>query len=340
MEKASLNSRTAIFFIAAVLLPVLELVLPGGWKLSDQFQPILIFAILGMGLNIVTGYTGMLHLGVAGFMAIGSYTYAILTCDIYPFQLGFFTALLLSMVSGGAAGVILGLPTTRLSGDYLAIVTLGFGEIIQNLLRNLDVITKGTQGINPLPPPVLFGYRFDPAVYLPWYYLYLFILLIVVVLVLNLERSPVGRSWIALREDELASRCMGIRAARTKLIALAIGSALCALSGALWASFLGSSGEPGNYDFQISVIALCIVIVGGIGTIHGVLFGALIMIGFNSILLVKAGELLASWGLAGSESVFASPTNYKYAVFGFALILTMRYCPDGLVGVRRKRKRA
>ena len=326
------------FFVVALLLPILELLIPGSFRFADALQPIFIFAILALGLNIVTGYTGMLHLGVAGFMAIGAYTYAILTCDIYPFQLSFFPALFAAMVAGAIWGVILGLPTMRLSGDYLAIVTLGFGEIVQNLFRNLDTITKGTQGINPLPPPSLFGYTFDAAVYYPWYYLFLALLFVVVVLSFNLERSRIGRAWLAVREDELASSCMGIPASRVKTAALAIGSAISAMAGGLWVCYLGSSGEPGNYDFQISIIALCIIILGGMGSIHGVLIGAVVMIGFNSVLLVKAADFLMRQGFISTESVVLAPNNWKYMIFGFALILTMRFKPDGLfpkVGGRR-----
>ncbi|MFN8390624.1 MAG: branched-chain amino acid ABC transporter permease [Bdellovibrionota bacterium] len=320
--------------IVALLLPLLDLVLPRELSFADSLQQIFIFAILGLGLNVVTGYTGMLHLGATGFMAIGAYAYAILTCDIYPFQLGFFSAAGLALLIGAFAGVILGLPIMRLTGDYLAIVTLGFGEIVQSLLRNVETVTKGTQGINPLPPPNVFGYEFDPAFYQPRYYLFLLILFLVVLLVRNLEHSRVGRTWIAIREDELAGKCMAIPVSRSRLLALAVGSAICSLAGALYAAYLGSSGEPGNYDFQISITALCIVIVGGMGSIRGVLLGALLMVGFNSIFLVKLSELLMRRGLIQSGSVFFSPSNWKFFIFGMALVLVMRLKPDGLFGER------
>lgn len=245
--------------------------------------------------------------------------------------MGFFSATIAAILIGGAAGVVLGLPTLRLRGDYLAIVTLGFGEIVQDSLRNLESITKGTQGINPLPYPTFFGYQFTTQDYLPWYYLFLFILLVVVTLLANLENSRVGRSWMSIREDELASRCMGIQPVRTKLLAFAMGASLCSLAGAMWACYLGSSGEPGNYDFQISVIALCIVIVGGMGSILGVLVGALVMVGFNSILLVKLSDALMRTGILSTDNVFSSPSNWKYMIFGLALILMMRFRSQGLV---------
>ena len=321
----------AIILGIAALLPLLDTVLPAGFKVSDSLRPIFIYAILGLGLNIVTGYTGLLNLGVAAFMAIGTYSYAILTCDIYPFQLGFWLAVPAAAAIGFIVGIVLGLPTIRLRGDYLAIVTLGFGEIIQDSIRNLEAITKGTQGINPLPGPTLFGYQFSGGGDLPWYYLFLGILALVCLLCSNLERSRLGRAWISLREDELASRCMGINPVKYKLLAFAVGASLCSISGALWAGYLGSSGEPGNYDFQVSMLALCIVIVGGAGNISGVLIGALVMVGFNSLILVKISDAMMRNGLISTTSVFTAPNNYKYMVFGLALVLRMRYRPGGLL---------
>ena len=323
-----------IFAVFAVI-PLLDFVLPREYGFSELLQPIFIFAVLGLGLNIVTGYAGMLNLGASGFMALGAYAYAISTSDVFPFQVGFFAACGIGMAAGGTAGVLLALPTMRLSGDYLAIVTLGFGEIVQSLLRNLETITRGTQGINPLKTPELFGYAFSSAVYQPWYYLFLFILLVAVILTHHLEHSRIGRAWIAVREDELASKCMGLLAARSKVLALCIGSAFCGLAGALWASYLGSSGEPGNYDFQISITALCIVIVGGMGSIRGVLLGAVIMVGFNSIVLVKISEFLVRQGFITGNSVFFSPSNWKYLIFGLALVIVMRVRPQGLFGGTR-----
>jgi len=319
---------TLLFFI---LLPFVEVMLPKQLQIADLLRPIFVFAILGLGLNVVTGYTGMLNLGVAAFMAIGAYTFAILTCDIYPFQIGFWAAILACVVSGALFGFILGLPTMRVGGDYLAIVTLGFGEIIQDALKNLDSITKGTQGINPLPAPTFFSYSFPGDDFRPWYYLFLAILVVVVVLNRNIERSRVGRTWIAIREDELAASCMGINTVGAKLSAFATGAALAALAGGLWAAHLGSSGEPGNYDFTISVMAICIVIVGGMGNIPGVLLGALVIVGFNSVILVRLSDLLASYGMVGSQNIFSSPSSWKYMIFGLALVLMMRFRPEGLL---------
>ncbi len=343
--------KPLVALILVLLLPVIDSYLPQDLVTSDLLRPIFIFAILGLGLNIVVGYTGLLNLGVAGFMAIGAYTYSILTCDIYPFRFGFWSAVPSAIVMGAVAGILLGLPTIRLRGDYLAIVTLGFGEIIQDSLKNLEVITKGIQSINPLPNPTVLKLRFEgiqPVFfaealtaedYRPWYYLFLAILLVAILLVRNLERSRFGRALISIREDELASSCMGIHPVKNKLLAFAFGASLCSLAGALYASHLGSSGEPGNYDFLVSVVALCIVIVGGMGSIPGVLLGAVVMIGFNSILLVKLNTFLMQQGLVSTENVFSQPNNWKYFIFGFALILTMRYRPEGLLPVSERKSR-
>ena len=318
-----------LFLAMAALLPFVS---P---RLAELLRPIFIMAILGLGLNILTGFTGILNLGVAAFMAVGAYSYAILTCDIYPFQLGFWSAIGLTILVGLTVGLLLGLPTIRLRGDYLAIVTLGFGEIVQDVLKNLDVITKGTQGINPLPAPTLLGYAFRGEQYRPWYFLFLGFLALLVLLNRNLQRSRIGRAWIAIREDELAASCMGVSTMKMKLVAFALGAAQCSLAGALWASFLGSSGEPGNYDFQVSIMGVCIVIVGGMGNIAGVLLGALVVAGFNSIVLENLTSFLKAHQIISSSNVFTVPGNWKYMLFGLALILMMRFKPEGLLPSRQ-----
>ncbi|MBM4106252.1 MAG: branched-chain amino acid ABC transporter permease [Phycisphaerae bacterium] len=334
---------------AALAWPIAEQFLPGSWSVLDAVKSIFIFAILGLALNAVTGFAGILNLGIAAFMAIGAYAFAILTNDLYPFQIGFWPAILLTLPIGALAGFLLGAPTLGLRGDYLAIVTLGFGEIVQDVLKNLDSITLGTQGINPLPAPVVPWWKpgedgqggglglvdlaeeTQGAGPLLSYYLFLAFVVVAWLVFRNLERSRVGRAWMSLRSDELASRSMGIPPVRTKMLAFATAAAFAAFAGGLWASWLSSTGEPANYDFQISILALCIVIVGGMGSIAGVLVGALVMIGVNSIVLVKLFEWLQSKGLGASGSVFVSPNSWKYLLFGLALVLMMRFKPDGLV---------
>ena len=191
------------------LLPVVDLVFPS-LQFAAPSRTVIVFAIMALGLNIVVGWTGLLNLGIAAFTALGAYAFGILTCEIYPFQVGFWWGVLLAGAFGAFAGWLLGAPTLRLRGDYLAIVTLGFGEIVQDALKNLEAVTKGTQGINPLPAPTLPGLQFSSETHVRWFYLYLAILAVVVFLCRNLEFSRLGRQWFAVREDELAARCMAI----------------------------------------------------------------------------------------------------------------------------------
>lgn len=316
------------------ILAALPLVMGSSGLFYDAFQAIFVFSLVGLGLNVVTGFTGLLNLGMAAFMAIGAYSFAILTSDIYPFQLGFWWGALLTIGIGAVAGFLLGAPTLGLSGDYLAIVTMGFGEITLDVLKNLDAITKGTQGINPLPRPSLGEWSLELQQERGWYWLLLAFVAVAVFAVRRLELSRTGRAWFSIREDSLASQCMGIPPKRTRMIAFATGSALAALGGALFAAMLSSTGEPASYDFQVSILALCIVIVGGMGSVVGTLVGAVVMVGMNSLVLVKLADWATAAGVGGASNVLASPNNWKYLIFGLALILVVRFKPDGLLPPR------
>ncbi|MBA2482077.1 MAG: branched-chain amino acid ABC transporter permease [Planctomycetes bacterium] len=367
---------------AALLLPAIEYGIHRlplwpwlmKWTYVAPLMPaIFAFMIVSLGLNIVTGFTGLLNLGAAAFVAIGAYTYSILTCEIYPFRLGWvldeviaggrpsahatwLTFVLGTMAAAGMGalvGAALSLPTMRLRGDYLAIVTLGFCEIVQDLLKNLDPITKGTTGINPVPhPPNLPALaaasegssafiQHATGIYLyyrdatPHYLLYLLLMLGVAMLCRNLRRSRIGRSWVAVREDELAARSSGLDTARIKLSAFSWGAALCATGGALIAALVGTSIDPAYYDFQLSIIVLCAVIVGGMGSIGGVILGALVMFGFNGIVLVRLSDALA--GSHTDGNVLTTPNNWKFLVYGLALVLVMRFKPEGLLPAREVR---
>ena len=335
----TVDRQLVAVLVVLALLPFVDVLLPEGSGVTPLLPPVMIFGLVGLGLTVVTGFTGLLHLGVAAFIAIGAYTFAIATCSVYPFQLPWLLAVMLAGVVGAVAGAVLGVPTIRLRGDYLAIVTLGFGEIVQDVLRNMDAITKGTQGINPLRGPILGGVVLPPFAVtsetpVAWYYTVLAIVALVALLLHRVIQSPIGRTWIALRDDELAASCMGVNPARVKLLTFSVSAALCAVAGALTASFLGSSGEPSNYDFQVSIMALSMVIVGGLGSIPGALVGAVIMGGINSILLTK----LADWAnshAAASGNVLLSPGNWKYLIFGLALVVMMRWRSSGIMPARR-----
>ena len=270
------------------------------------------FAVLALGLNIVVGFAGLLDLGYAAFFAIGAYTYGILSrgrCSRTgvgfwePFQwLGFVARIhaegcpiwCISRVSfwiampicGAVAaffGVVFGAPTLRLRGDYLAIVTLGFGEIVPIVARNTPYLTNGAIGLNGAAPPRLFGYSFGVASS-PYYYLGLLMVGLLVFVSLRLQSSPVGRAWMAIREDEIAAGAMGINRTRLKLLAFAIGAAFGGMTGAFYVAKL-QTATPDMFMFPVSVMILVMVVLGGMGSVYGVVLAAIIL------------QLLQSWFL-------------------------------------------
>jgi branched-chain amino acid transport system permease protein len=307
---------------------------------GSQLATIFIFAILALGLNVVVGYAGLLQLGIAAFFGIGAYITGILMASpTYPFQFGFLPALFLSMLGAGIAGLMLGAPTLRLQGDYLAIVTLGFGEVVRFSLRNLEEITNGTRTLGPIPPPALekwVGLQWDWAQdFRPFYFMNLLLLCGVVVLLKNLERSRLGRAWIAVREDELAATCMGVNAARVKLWAFAVGSALAGIAGSLYAVNQGSTSQPDSFDFNRSIIILCCIILGGLGSIRGTLLGVLLLIGFDNVMAPLLDSIIQNANINPTGNPFLTFSNWRFMIFGLALILMMRFRPEGLLPAKR-----
>lgn len=327
-----LLSLEAIALTVAILLPW---VIPT--SIGDQTTTILIFAILALGLNVVLGSAGILHLGIAAFFAIGAYITGILTVASFPFQTGFTIAIIASTLGTALAGIVLGLPTLRLRGDYLALVTLGFGEVVRYSLRNFEQITGGTQSLNPIPRPAWFGLDWASD-YRPFYYLCLVILVVVVVLLQNLERSRLGRAWNALREDELAATCMGISSPQVKLLAFAIGAALAGLAGCLYATKLRSTAGPDAFDFNRSVIILCCVILGGMGSIRGVLVGVVLLMGYDVILTRELDDWLQQGPLRDVDNPLLRFTSWKLLIFGLVLIFMMRFRPEGLFPSQRMKR--
>lgn len=337
-----------VFLVVAALFPLIAT--PGsGWEnLGAEFTTIFIFAILALGLNVVVGYTGLLHLGIAAFFGIGAYITGILTVPSYPFQVGFTVALVLSAAGAALAGVILGAPTLRLRGDYLAIVTLGFGEVTRYTIRNLD-LTAGTRGLNPVPPPappawfnsVLTTFGFDAnwmADYRLFYYLTLGILAVVVIMLSNLEHSRIGRAWVAIREDELAASCMGIGAARVKLSAFALGAALAGMAGSLYATTLTSTADPEAYNFNRSIITLCCIILGGLGSLRGTLLGVTLLVGFDKIFTPWIDGVIQQANINPNGHALLTFSNWRLMVFGVALVLMMRFRPEGLLPSSRLKR--
>ena len=309
--------------------------LPISNDLVKQLSLLLVYAILALGLHVVVGYTGLLHLGMAAFFGIGAYTAGIFTTTTYPFQFGLGTSLILSCLFAAAASVMLAAPTLRLRGDYLALVTLGFGEVLKFSLRNLENITNGTQAINLIPTPVNEQW---PGVDRKLYFLAFSLLAGVVFMLKNLERSKLGRAWVALREDELAATCMGIDIAHARLSAFALGAALAGMAGCLYACLLNGTGQPDSYDFNRSIMTLCCLILGGLGSIRGALLGVFLLVGYDTVGSAWLDGLLQSakqaWRPAGTLpeqwDALLKFSSWRLLVFGLALILMMRFRPEGL----------
>jgi branched-chain amino acid transport system permease protein len=329
------------FFVEIILFAILAL-LPlvlRSENFIDQITTLLIYSILSLGLHVVIGYTGLLHLGVAAFFAIGAYTTGILASTTYPFQFSFLPTLVISCMTATAVSLVLAAPTLRLRGDYLALVTLGFGEVVKISLRNLKNITNGTQSIENIPAVTSDG-RLSAECNM--YLLVLFILFAIVCMLKNLERSRMGRAWVALREDELAATCMGIDITHARLGAFAIGSALAGLAGSLYAFQTENTADPNAHDFSRSIMTLCCLILGGLGGIRGALLGTFLLIGFDSVLspmLDQSLQHLKKYCFGNQLSIFWDNvlkfTSWRLMLFGFALILMMRFRPAGILPARR-----
>jgi len=273
--------------------------------LTDQ---IMMFILVALGLNVVVGFAGLLDLGYVGFYAVGAYTTAVVTSG--QFTLPWIAALPLSVVMAMIAGVILGTPTLRLRGDYLAIVTLGFGEIIRITANNSDWL-GGPRGISKIARPPSFGpLQFGVLNAKPYWYLGFTVILIVIFVLTRLENSRVGRAWAAVREDEDAAELMGVDTFKFKLWAFAIGAAIGGIAGSLYASKVGFI-NPDNFQLQLSILFLAAVVLGGTGSMYGVIMG-----GF-----------LVAW----IPERFRGFATRRYFVFGVVLVLVMVFRPQGII---------
>lgn len=296
----------------------------------------LLYVMLALGLNIVVGYAGLLDLGYVAFFAVGAYFYALLASPHFGLHLPFWLLLPAGAVIACVFGVLLGAPTLRLRGDYLAIVTLGFGEIIRIFLVNLNApvnITNGPQGVNLIDPihlgdfslaqtHTVLGLTF-PAVY-NYYYLFLALTLAVIFVSVRLEDSRIGRAWAAIREDEVAAAAMGIHTRNVKLLAFAMGASFGGVSGGLFAGFQGFV-SPESFTIIESIMILCMVVLGGMGHIPGVVLGAVLL-----VVLPEALRYLGPLQEALFGRVLADPADLRLLIFGLALILVMLLRPSGL----------
>jgi branched-chain amino acid transport system permease protein len=350
-----------------------------GLRWTAQIIFALIFVLLGMGLNIVVGYAGLLDLGYAAFFAIGAYTTGILSSPQHNIFLNFWLVIWIAAAVAGIFGLILGAPTLPLRGDYLAIVTLGFGEIVPVLFRNLiDVtikepltcwiipglirlfggtpaiacitflshedLTAGEKGINPIGRPILpFIGEFQSDNPIPWYFLIIAIILLSIFLINRLRDSRLGRAWMAIREDELAAAQMGINPVRTKLLAFAMGATFSGFAGAFYAAYIRGI-FPSVFDFSASIIILCIVILGGLGNINGVIVGGIVIMMADRLFLPALkdflGGLLAhsllpalsfNHTLQTAVAQNANPILYRFLLFGLTLVIMMAVRPEGLL---------
>jgi branched-chain amino acid transport system permease protein len=340
-----------------------------------------VYVMLALGLNIVVGYAGLLDLGYVAFYALGAYTlgwfasghfsqlnFRFLPAGVAPtlpgIHISFWLVIILAGVVTAIAGVIIGWPTLRLRGDYLAIVTLGFGEIIPDVFRNADSLavpfvsipgepwnlTNGVRGIKPLDKPGFYSEELETASggYLPerfgivgadlfaWFWLILVMVLITVFVNQRLRDSKMGRAWIAVREDEIAASAMGVPLMRTKLWAYAIGAIFGGFAGAYYGSFIGAI-FPTSFFFNISIIILVMVIVGGMGNIYGVVLGAIAIQYLNLKGLDKIGERLnQAIDTVGIDATVDVP-KYKFLIFGILLVSMMLFRPEGLIPSARRK---
>lgn len=308
-----MNARFAPWLLLAFAIAA-PLLSPSDY-VTGVLARICLYAILALGLNVVVGFAGLLDIGYVAFFGIGSYTYAFLASPHFGLHLPFLPAMLIVSLVSMIAGILIGAPTLRLQGDYLAIVTLGFGEIVYLLLVNLDRpidITGGPNGLIQIDPPVLLGHTVQGNT--QYYYLFLVTLTIVLFAVLRLRDSRVGWAWQAIREDELAASAMGINTTVTKLQAFAIGATFAGFAGGLLASWQRSV-FPDNFLFQESINVLAMIILGGMGNIYGVILGAAI--------IVALPEAFREFNL------------YRLLAFGAMLMLLMIFRPQGLLPARR-----
>ncbi|WP_113424587.1 high-affinity branched-chain amino acid ABC transporter permease LivM [Rhizobium cremeum] len=333
-----------IALLALLLYPPVIIALTGlqgSLKYVDNFGiQILIYVMLAWGLNIVVGLAGLLDLGYVAFYAVGAYSYALLS---QQFGLSFWVLLPLSGILAAFWGIILGFPVLRLRGDYLAIVTLAFGEIIRLVLINWTDVTKGTFGISGIPKATLFGIKFDASATgfakmfgLPmssvYYKIFLFYLILALCLLtayvtIRLRRMPIGRAWEALREDEIACRSLGINTVTTKLTAFATGAMFGGFAGSFFAARQGFV-SPESFVFLESAVILAIVVLGGMGSLTGIAVAAIVMVGGTELL--REMEFL--------KHVFGpdfTPELYRMLLFGLAMIVVMLFKPRGFVGSRQ-----
>ena len=272
-----------------------------------------IFIVLSLSLNLVTGYTGQFCLGWAAFYGVGAYTSALL---VMKMQVSFWLAMPLGGLMAAVFGIVLGIPTMRLKDIYLAITTLGFGEIVRLTMVNWTDLTRGSMGLPGIPSPSLFGYEFDSNI--PYYYLILVIVLITVVAMQRIIDSRVGRALIAIREDDLAAKTMGIDITAYKVMAFAVGAFFAGIAGSFYAHY-SSFIDPHTFSFSESISILAMVVLGGMGSIRGAILGAVV--------------------LSVAPEILRDVSEYRMIIFGLIMMVVMLVRPQGIMGKNRDRQK-
>ena len=294
-----------------------------------------VFVLLALGLNIVVGLAGLLDLGYAAFFAIGAYTYAYGASPFSGVHAPFLLMLVLGALVAATFGVLLGAPTLRLRGDYLAIVTLGFGEIVPIVFLNSDKFTEGTNGIGGLYPPSLPGVEFGILNPWPFYLLMMVIITVVMVLIYRLQESRIGRAWMAIREDELAAASNGLNTVTTKLLAFALGASTAGLAGVFNASKL-TLVSPDQFLSQVSFSVLAMIVLGGLGNIWGVALGAFIIYTIQVVLLKQMNTFFESLQVPILQDI--NFVQYQFLLYGLALVIMMLFRPEGLFPSQRRKR--
>ena len=342
-RRAALVAWLVIGVVLALLPFVTGELLGRSWVRILDFA--LLYIMLALGLNIVVGYAGLLDLGYIAFYAVGAYLYALLASPHFGLHWPVWAILPMGAMVAAGFGVLLGAPTLKLRGDYLAIVTLGFGEIIRIFLTNLNTpinITNGPQGVSLIDPIALGGFSLGetqsmlgvtlPSTY-TYYYLFLALTLAIVFISIRLQDSRIGRAWVAIREDEVAAAAMGINTRNVKLLAFAMGASFAGVSGGLFAGFQGFI-SPESFTLFESIIVLCMIVLGGMGNIAGVVLGALLITVFPEALRYLGDLQQLLFG-----RVLVDPNDLRLLVFGLALVMVMILRPAGLLpSVRRRRE--
>jgi branched-chain amino acid transport system permease protein len=345
--------RSAILLVAGlVLYPFGDHWL--GTQTVHAVTDAMIYVLLALGLNIVVGYAGLLDLGYAAFFAIGAYTMGLLNSPVlgsplYGHAWSFWVGIWIAALVAAGLGALIGAPTLRVRGDYLAIITLAFGEIIPVAIRNLGDITieiggwrpverlnltGGENGVNPIGRPYLPGVDFETD-FIPWYFLILVIGALSLWAMNRLRDSRLGRAWMAIREDETAADCTGVDPVKTKLLAFALGASFSGFAGSFYAAKLQAI-TPGAFEFNVSIMLLCMVVLGGMGSLKGVILGGMLITLFDRILLAQMTFLVRAVGRwTGSVTLAAVDlTLWRWFFFGLGLVIVMLVKPEGLAGRR------